>query len=168
MVAIKLEAPLERAYSPSKLQHELGYKAPCNRHNDEVLGSSVWILTVYHTSDLFQHFISAAPKRILRTTLISCCKNSDESNLQSLGAKKKEGSSTKQDCAEFKITITIDFENKENPNSTSARWLPEGTNQYASSLRTEIDLPLRLAVVKHQQMLGCIFELKIKLIQRIL
>jgi hypothetical protein len=68
-IAIKLAAS-ERAYFPSKLQHELRNKTPCNRH-DEVLGRYDWIFTVYHTGDLFEHFISATPKRILCITLIN-------------------------------------------------------------------------------------------------
>lgn len=93
-IAIKLAAS-ERAYFPSKLQHELRNKTPCNRH-DEVLGRYDWIFTVYHTGDLFEHFISATPKRILCITLINYWKTIlCLMNWFITWDKKKEGSSTR-------------------------------------------------------------------------
>jgi hypothetical protein len=73
-VNVSITTYSEWAYSPSKRQHEFRNKTPCDRHN-KVLGRCIRIVMVYHTCNLFEHFISTTTKRILRHNI--CHKRED-------------------------------------------------------------------------------------------
>jgi len=152
----------ERAYSPSELQHEFRYKTPCNR-NDEVVGRYIWIFAVYHTGDLFEHFISTTTKRILPTrhwslkSTFLCLTFSIDVFIVSWVILTLNGDHNFPVSTKSNKNVAITEPESKADLESVTQWLPEGINQYASFLHTRIGLLLHHAVVKHQRMLGCIF-----------